>query len=131
MKAPGTRTASSPGSSEPCALLGATASKPALNPVARSPPNWRGPGFPETLSRNSPHGHGHFAARHSHEPSQAAALLRAKGRQRSAWPADFCRPQRNPAARGGCAEGKELVPYTDCFNSVTFMYWKLKPERCF
>lgn len=70
-------------------------------------------------------------------PSQATALLRGKarqcraGQQRSSLPADFCRPELNRAALRRCAEGNELVPYTDCFNSVTFMYWKLKPERCF
>lgn len=70
-------------------------------------------------------------------PSRATAWLRGEARQchaeqqRSSLPADFCRPELNRAALRGCAEGNELVPYTDCFNSVTFMYWKLKPERCF
>lgn len=96
-KAPGIWTASSRG--EPCAFLGATASRLMLNPMARPPPKSRGPSFPEILSRNLPHCHGHFTACHSHEslpgngiaqgkssavPCRTAALLLA-GRLLQTW----------------------------------------------
>lgn len=97
----------------------------------------QGTQLPRNTIQTLPHCPGHFTTCHSHESPWARALLRGRARQGqaeqhcSSLPADFCRPELNQVALRGCVEGNKLVLYTDCFNSITFMYWKLKSECCF
>lgn len=72
------RHAGSPGTGDPYAVLGATASQEMLYPQPEPPSNSRALNFVEILFRNSPHYHGHITACHSHESSRATALLQGK-----------------------------------------------------
>lgn len=70
--------ASSLGTGDPCALLGATVSQEMLYPQPEPPSNSRALNFVEILFRNSPYYHGHITACHSHKSSRATALLQGK-----------------------------------------------------
>lgn len=124
-------------SGDPCALLCATASQAMLYPQPEPPSNSRALNFVKTLFRNSPHCHGHITACHSHQSSWATALLRRKAQAVPCRTAPLLlagrllQPWAKPSTAQGMSRGNELVPYSDCFNSVTFMYWKLKPECSF